>query len=134
MKKKQASKKVPISTEIVPNKQPEPTKLPATMTEFYQHYYQLFFNKLTKEAQEELQRNLKKGAQVIRGTTREYENVRTFTRDVIEKAELEFDKAQTKKVEEAKKSEGGKAGGSASVPKTKGGGGKGGPAVARMKK
>ena len=104
MKKKLKPTKIPESNEIVPNKAAAVAapKL-ETLADYYGHYYKLMFNKLDKEAQESLTANLAKGVQLIRGEKREFENVRTFVRDVIEKSETEYDKAQAKKKADAEK-------------------------------
>jgi hypothetical protein len=101
--KKKSTPKVPDSNEIVPNKA-APVAAPKleTLADYYGHYYKTMFNKLDKEAQESLTANLAKGVQLVRGEKREFENVRTFVRDVIEKAEVEYDKVQAKKQKDAK--------------------------------
>lgn len=104
MKKKSKSVKPAISTDIVPNKTPEAAPVLNTMTDFYQHYYKLLFDKLTKSEQDSLTLNLTKGAQIIRGEPHEFVNVRDFTRAVIETAEAEYEKSQAKKKAEAEKS------------------------------
>ena len=103
MKKKQKPTKIPESNEIVPNKATPAAPKLETMPDFYAHYYKVLFNKLEKDAQEALTANLAKGTLLVRGEQREFENVRTFVRDVIEKAETEYDKAQAKKKADAEK-------------------------------
>lgn len=108
MPKKKISKKTSHSTEIIPNKAAEAPKVLTTLTEYYQHWYKVLFDKLPKEEQEALLANLAKGQQLIRGEAREFTNVRDFSRAVIEKAETEYDKAEAKKKADSEKVKQGK--------------------------
>lgn len=103
MKKKQKTPNFSEAAEITPVKAITTVPKLENLADYYGHYYKTMFNKLDKEAQESLTANLAKGVQLVRGEKREFENVRTFVRDVIEKAEVEYDKAQAKKKADAEK-------------------------------
>jgi len=95
-----SKKKNQNSVEVVPNMPKLEVTAPTKLSDFYQKYYKILFDKLDKNAQESLTNNLKKGNLIIRGQIREFENVRQFIRDVIEESEAQYDKAQAKKANE----------------------------------
>jgi hypothetical protein len=100
MKKKQKTPNFSEAAEITPEPKKQEINSPNALSDFYQKHYKILFDKLSPAEQEELTANLKKAGFIVRGQIREYENVRKFTRDVIEAAETEYDKAQAKKLKE----------------------------------
>lgn len=73
-----------------------PEKAPASLAEFYAHYWNKLFNKLNKHLQTHINENRVKPDKIIRGRVIRDTIIRDFVREVAEQAEDAFDSAQLK--------------------------------------
>ncbi len=97
MKKRNANngkpnKPVEAANKVVAKGSP----MPQSQAEFYAHAFTAVFNKLSKDDQEYLTRNLARPEVLIRGAVRPFENVNRFVKDVAEMGEALYDKAHRK--------------------------------------